>query len=183
MKIVNTTINGLYEIESNRIADARGSFERLYCVDELSNILNGESIQQINHSVSHSVGTLRGLHFQHPPFGEIKFVNCIRGTVYDVVLDLRKDSDTFLKHYCVELTPNRKRGLLIPKGCAHGFQVLEADSEIIYFHTTKYAPHSEGGVRYDDPLVSINWPLDVTIISDKDKGYPLLGIDYRGLEV
>ena len=183
MELIETKIEGLYEVIQNKISDERGVFERLYCADELVEIFKGEKIMQVNHSLNFQVGTLRGLHYQLQPFAEIKFVNCIRGRIYDVAVDLRRNSETFLKFHSLELSPGGNSGLLIPKGCAHGFQVLEPDSEIIYFHTAKYAPQFERGIRFNDPKVSINWPLKVGTVSKKDSCYPLLTNDFEGLEL
>ena len=120
------------------------------------------------------------MHFQKGAHAETKFVRCLRGRVWDVALDLRAGSPTFLKWYGTELAPTSNAMIVIPEGCAHGFQVLEEDSELLYLHTAFYEPSSEGGVNYADPLAGIVWPLDATDISDRDKNYPLLDNTFRG---
>jgi len=138
---------------------------------------------QINHSLSRKIGATRGMHFQYPPRAEIKLVKCIKGAVYDVIVDIRKGSPSFLKWHGIELSETNMKMIYIPEGFAHGFQVLRADSELIYLHTEFYAPDYEGALRYDDPLLNIQWPLQVTDISEKDKKHPLLDSNFEGLEL
>ncbi len=116
-----------------------------------------------------------------PPFAEAKWVRCLRGRVFDVAVDLRRGSPTFLSHCAVELSPEAVNALFIPEGCAHGFQVLEPDSELLYLHTAPYTPDHEGGLRWDDPALDIAWPLAVTDISERDRSHPLLDADFRGI--
>lgn len=170
-------------IEFTPYTDSRGSFARLFCDDELRLVLNGRRIAQINHSLTRAKGAIRGMHYQKPPHAEMKMVQCIRGRVFDVVLDLRNGSDTFLKWISHELSPTTPSMLIIPEGCAHGFQTLEEEAEMLYFHTAIYVPESEGGVRYDDPLVAIDWPLPVSDLSERDRMHPLLTSDFTGLNV
>lgn len=181
LSIKDMPINGVYRIESDIFSDSRGRFARLYCEDELADMLQGRRIVQINHSRTAAVGAVRGLHFQYPPHAEMKLVRCLKGRVWDVVLDLRADSPTFLSWTACELTPENGEMLVIPEGCAHGFQVLEADSELLYLHTAAYAPTAEGAVRFDDPAVAIGWPLPVTELSDRDRVHPLLGDHFTGV--
>ena len=135
----------------------------------------------MNHSVSYAKGTLRGMHFQHPPFREIKLVPCIAGTVMDVIVDIRQGSPTFLQWQAVELSAENNRMIYIPEGFAHGFQTLQDNSALIYHHTEFYTPGAEGGIRYDDPLVGIQWTLPVSIISQRDAGHPLLDHKFKGI--
>lgn len=181
MNIMDTPIKGVHSIETTAVADQRGSFSRLFCADELSLLLGGRTIAQTNLSRTITPGTIRGLHFQHPPHAEMKFVRCLRGKVWDVALDLRAASPTFFQWYAETLTPENARMLLIPEGCAHGFQTLEPDSELLYLTTQFYAPSAEGGVRHDDPACAIPWPLPLTVISDKDAAFPLLGQQFKGV--
>ncbi|MGT2489673.1 dTDP-4-dehydrorhamnose 3,5-epimerase family protein [Cupriavidus basilensis] len=136
---------------------------------------------QANHSRTCKVGALRGLHFQSPPHAEMKLVRCIRGRVWDVVLDLRAGSPTFLQWHGEELSAANARMLVIPEGCAHGFQVLEPESELLYLHTASYAPEAEGGVRYDDPAFGIRWPSPVAEVSARDVSHPILSTGFSGI--
>lgn len=121
------------------------------------------------------------MHFQHPPYAEVKFVRCLRGRVWDVAVDLRAGSPTFLRWHAEELSPENAHMLVIPEGCAHGFQTLEADTELLYLHTTAYTPGAEGGVRYDDPAIGIRWPLPAANISSRDTGHAWIATDFTGL--
>ena len=140
-------------------------------------------IVQINHSMTRSVGAVRGMHFQHPPHAEMKMVRCLKGRVWDVAVDLRHGSPTFLQWHAVELSPENALMMLIPEGCAHGFQVLEGDAELLYLHTSFYTPESEGGVRYDDPVIGIQWPLAVCDLSLRDQQHPLVNNEFQGLKI
>ena len=181
MEITPTSIPGVLIAETTLHVDPRGAFARLYCRHELAAIIGNRHIVQINHSRTSAVGAIRGMHFQHPPHAEMKLVRCLRGRVWDVAVDLRADSPTFLKWHAAELAPENARMLVIPEGCAHGFQVLEPESELLYLHTACYTPEAEGGVRHDDPRLGIAWPLPVTDISPRDMGHPLVGPDFSGL--
>ncbi len=183
MRLHSTAIPGLTIIESRRIADARGSFSRLYCNRELAPFLHGESVVQINHSVTNRVGAIRGLHFQHPPAAEIKIVRCIRGEVFDVAVDLRAGSATFLDWFGIALGGDDDRAVAIPAGFAHGFQVLQPESELLYLHSAHYSPELEDGLRYDDPRIGIEWPLDVADLSERDNSHALLPGDFSGISL
>jgi dTDP-4-dehydrorhamnose 3,5-epimerase len=174
---------GVYEAVSVRIQDHRGSFIRFFCAEELAVAHARRSIIQISHSLNRNAGALRGIHFQHPPYAEAKWVRCQRGRIFDVAVDLRHGSETFLKWHGVELSANTMNAFFIPEGCAHGFQVLEPDSELLYLHTAAYAPDHEGGVRWDDPRVGIKWPLPVTDISDRDRNHSLLDGGFEGIQL
>lgn len=174
-------LRGAALVETTPFRDERGAFARFFCSDELAPLLGDRKVVNVNHSVTARVGAVRGIHFQHPPSAEMKFVRCLRGRVWDVAVDLRRSSPTFLKYHAEELTPENARMLVIPEGFAHGFQVLEPDSEMLYLHTAFYDAGREGRVRCDDPAISIAWPLPVTDLSEKDRSCPLLGPDYEGI--
>ncbi len=181
MKIIDTHIAGVKLVESAPLIDARGSFTRWFCEKELAPVLGDRKIVQINHSRTLKTGSIRGLHFQKSPHAEMKFIRCLRGRVWDVALDLRANSPTFLKYHAQELTPASNYMFVIPEGCAHGFQVLEEGSELLYLHTAFYEPSSEGGVNYADARVNIAWPLPPADLSDRDKNYPFLDPTFKGL--
>jgi len=181
VKVNTTEINGVSLIELSSFQDERGSFTRWYCEEVLKDILGGRKVVQANHSTTASVGAIRGLHFQHPPYAETKLIRCIRGAVFDVVVDLRTNSETYLQVFSVELREGDDRLLKVPEGCAHGFQVLECDSELLYLHTQPYAPAFEGGLRYNDPAVAIEWPLAVVDVSDRDLNHPLIDDQFSGV--
>jgi len=181
MNIVNLPIVDLVLIKSEPILDTRGKFSRIFCEKELSNYLNNKQILQINISENINQGTIRGLHFQNHPSQEKKFVKCIKGRVFDVTVDLRKNSPTFLKWYGLEIKETDNNMILIPEGCAHGFQVLEHNSHLLYLHTESYNSEYEDGIKYDDPLISIDWPLELSDISDRDLKHPYLSNNYRGI--
>lgn len=179
--IIDTPLAGLKIVEVNRIVDSRGFLERLFCSTELSGLLGGRNIAQINHTLTERSGTVRGMHFQHSPYGEMKFVVCLRGEVFDVGVDLRRDSPTFLKWHAEQLGEANPRIMLIPEGFAHGFQTLTNDCEMLYFHTSSYHPEAEGGVSARDPMLSIRWPKEITELSSRDASHPMLSHDYSGL--
>ena len=183
MHIRSIGIAGAMVVEGQAHTDHRGAFSRLFCERELAEVISDRHVVQINHSRTNTVGAVRGMHFQHPPHAEMKMVRCVRGRVWDVLVDLRAGSPTFLHWHAEELSPDTSRMLVIPEGCAHGFQVLEADSELLYLHTAFYTPPSEGALRYDDPLLAIPWPLPVTDLSERDKTHALLSNNFIGLDV
>jgi dTDP-4-dehydrorhamnose 3,5-epimerase len=181
MEFHELAISGVYRLDARWIGDDRGGFARLFCQKEFSPYIEQQSIRQINYSVNREKGTIRGLHFQTPPHAEIKIVRCVKGAVFDVVVDLRRESKTFLQSLALTLSAENRDAILIPRGCAHGFQVLEEDSELLYFHTEYYTPNAEGGLRYDDPQLKIDWPLTAVNLSDRDQGHPLLTPDFCGI--
>jgi len=140
-------------------------------------------VAQINHSMTRRRGSVRGLHFQFPPSAEMKLVTCLRGGVWDVGVDLRRDSPTFLHWHAEELTPENGRALLIPEGFAHGFQTLTGDAELLYFHSVAYDSGREGGVNPTDPKLRITWPLEITEQSDRDCTRPMLDNDFEGIQL
>lgn len=181
MIIHPTPIADLVVAESIAFKDVRGAFARFFCEQELSSVVGRRKIVQINHSRTKAVGAVRGLHFQHAPHAEMKLVRCLKGKVWDVAVDLRPQSPSYKRWYAQELSPKNAHMMVIPEGFAHGFQVLEADSELLYLHTAVYKPESEGGVRYDDPELDIAWPLPVTDISVRDSSHAYIDISFRGI--
>ncbi|MEO7335898.1 MAG: dTDP-4-dehydrorhamnose 3,5-epimerase family protein [Caldimonas sp.] len=171
MKFHPTPIAGVYEVEVSMRSDARGSLTRIYCADEFDAVMPGLRIVQVNHSVTRERGTVRGFHFQRAPALEAKLIRCLRGRVFDVAVDLREGSPTFAHWHAIELAPGTPRQLLIPPGCAHGFQALVDDCELLYQHSAPYTPECEGGVRHDDPALGVRWPLPVTGASPRDLGF------------
>ena len=181
MNLVETSIPGVCVIESTVFHDSRGAFSRLFCSREMHAVLGPRAIVQINHSITHRVGAVRGLHYQYPPHAEMKIIRCLKGCVFDVAVDLRQDSPTFLKWTAIKLTPENRRAFVIPEGCAHGFQVLEADSELLYLHTAFYTPDAEGAVRFDDQRIGVDWPLEPTDLSKRDISHPHLEESFKGI--
>ena len=169
-------INGVFELISQPFADHRGSFLNAFRAQEpaFAEAWGDRGIAQVNLSRTESVGTIRGLHLQAEPHSEAKLVRCLRGRVWDVAVDLRKDSASYGQWNSVELSSERANVLLIPEGCAHGFQVQEPGSELLYLHSGAWVPEAEIGVRWDDPQLAIDWPLPVTEMSDRDRALPLL---------
>ncbi len=181
MKFISTPLSGCYVVEPEPYTDERGWFARTYCKREFSSIGHTGEWVQLNHSFTNSAGTIRGMHFQLPPFAEIKLAKCIAGAVYDVVADLRRDSPTFLQWFGLEISAINKKMVYIPEGFAHGFQSLADNSELFYHHTQFYTPGVEGGLRYDEPQLGIRWPQELTHISDRDARHPLLDEHYKGI--
>jgi dTDP-4-dehydrorhamnose 3,5-epimerase len=179
--ILPTPLADLRMLQRNPLGDSRGYLERLFCLQELDEILAGRHIAQINHSLTASRGTVRGMHLQWPPHAETKFVSCLRGEVFDVAVDLRRGSPTFLRWHGEILSADNHRTLAIPEGFAHGFQTLCDDCEMLYFHTAAYHAEAEGGVNALDPCLSINWPLTVHGLSARDANHSMLNNDFSGI--
>ncbi len=165
-------IPGAFLLEPERKEDRRGFFARTYCRHELEDRGLDPTVVQCNISVNKERGTVRGMHWQAAPYEEIKLVRCTMGAIHDVILDLRPDSPTFKKHYAVELDDESRTAIYIPAGCAHGFQSLVDGAEVFYQMSEFYYPESARGVRWNDPAFSIAWPLEVTVITDKDMEFP-----------
>ena len=181
MRIHRTPIAGLVLVESTLQTDERGFFTRLYCQKELGELVGERQIVQINQSSTRTVGAVRGLHYQREPYAEMKLVRCIKGKVWDVAVDLRASSSTFLHWHAEELSAENAYMMVSPEGFAHGFQVLEQDSELVYLHTAFYVPAAEGGIRPTDPELPIAWPLAPQDLSDRDLNHPLLTSEFTGL--
>jgi dTDP-4-dehydrorhamnose 3,5-epimerase len=171
MIFTETRLKGAYVIELEKLEDERGYFARSWCQQEFEAQGLETRVAQCNISYNKVKGTLRGMHFQLPPFAEAKLVRCTRGALYDVIIDLRPGSPTFLQWFSIELTPDDGLMMYIPQGFAHGFQTLADNTEIFYQMSEFYAPEYARGVGWDDPLFGIEWPEVVTVISEKDQGY------------
>lgn len=174
MILTETRLPGAFIVDLELRGDERGFFARAFCQREFEARGLNARIAQANISFNRCSGTVRGLHFQFSPAAETKFVRCSRGAIVDVIVDLRHDSPTYLQHVAVELTAENRRGLYVPEHFAHGYQVLEDNTETTYQVGGFYTPSAEGGLRYSDPRLAIDWPLPVTDISDKDRRWPLL---------
>jgi dTDP-4-dehydrorhamnose 3,5-epimerase len=168
MKFQALDLPGAYLIDLDKFGDDRGFFARVFCTEEFGTHDLKTEILQINNSLSATKGTLRGMHYQLAPHAEVKVVRCIKGSLFDAILDLRVESPTFGQWFGAELSAENRRMMYVPEGFAHGFQTLEDDTEAIYFVTEGYAPGSERGVRWNDPEFGIEWPLAPTVLSDKD---------------
>jgi dTDP-4-dehydrorhamnose 3,5-epimerase len=176
-----TSLQGSYVISPEPYSDERGWFARTYCKKEFEVIEHHKEWVQLNHSFTIHKGTIRGMHFQKPPFSEIKMVKCIAGAVLDVIVDIRKGSPTFLQWIAIELSAANQQMIYIPEGFAHGFQTLEENTALIYHHTAFYQPGVEGGLLYNDPLLNIQWPLPIQNISERDTQHPLLDHNFKGI--
>ena len=171
MTFHSTPLAGLLVVERQRHRDERGSFERLFGAQELAATGSRFTPKQVNRSVTNKSGTLRGLHFQYPPRAEAKLVSCTRGSIYDVVVDLRPESPTFLHHWGTHLLASEALSLFVPTGFAHGFVSTEAESEVIYVASEQHAPECEDGLRFDDETLRIHWPVEVLHLSEKDASW------------
>jgi len=172
MKFTETILKGVFVIELEKRGDDRGFFARAFCQNEFAQHGLNTRIVQVNNSLSARRGTLRGIHYQLPPKAEDKTFRCVRGALFDVVIDLRLNSPTFLKHVTVELTAENRKMVHVPQGCANTFMTLADDTEIFYLASEYYSPEHERGLRYNDPALGIQWPMEPTVISDKDRSHP-----------
>jgi dTDP-4-dehydrorhamnose 3,5-epimerase len=177
-----TRVSGAFLIDLEKRGDDRGFFARVFCEDEFATQGLDSRFVQVNNSLSGRLGTLRGMHYQLPPAAEVKVVRCVRGALFDVAVDLRPDSPTFRQWVGAELSAENRRMMYVPRGCAHGFVTLTADSEALYFVTARYGPQQERGLRWDDPAIGIDWPVTPQEISDKDRKWPDLSPGFHGLE-
>lgn len=172
MIFTKTKLEGAYIIDIEKREDDRGFFARTFCVDEFEEHGIENKFVQANMSFNNKKGTLRGMHFQKSPYEEDKLVRCTKGALFDVIIDLRKDSPTYKQWIGVELTEESRRALFVPKGFAHGYITLEDNTEINYMVTQVYTPNADTGVRYNDPVFAIEWPIEPVIISEKDANHP-----------
>ncbi|WP_198266394.1 dTDP-4-dehydrorhamnose 3,5-epimerase [sulfur-oxidizing endosymbiont of Gigantopelta aegis] len=177
------SLAGAYLIEQQPMSDQRGYFSRFYCAEEFKSIGLEQAIAQMNVSYTGKKGSIRGMHFQYPPQSETKIVTCLQGEIFDVIVDLRKNSDTFLQWHGEKLSAKTPRSLYIPAGFAHGFQTLSDDCQLLYLHTEAYAPGAEGALNVMEPQLAIPWPLPISEISQKDSDHPLLNESFEGLKV
>lgn len=178
-----TDISGVYVVTPKKIIDNRGYYERFFCSDEFKELGFTDTVKQINHSQTTSKGVIRGFHYQKPPYCEMKLVRCINGSIFDVALDLRKDSPTFMKHFSCELTSTNGTYLLIPEGVAHAFQTTSDLSEILYIVNKKYTPSSDVAINPMDPTIHVKWPLNVNKELSKELKAPLISQDFQGIDV
>ncbi len=181
MNLFQTPLKDCLVIEPDMRKDQRGSFSRLFCQEQLASLLQGDNIVQINHSCTSRRGSVRGMHFQYAPKAEKKIIKCIKGKVYDVIVDLRRESKTFLKWHAIELSDEQPQLLYVPHGFAHGFQALQDDVEMLYMHTEYYSPEHQGKIRFDDPQLKISWPVDIADVSEEDRQALLItpGFDWK----
>lgn len=176
-------LSGLHLIERQRLGDSRGFLSRLFCAGELREAGWRGQVEQLNHTFTSQRGTLRGMHFQYPPYGEVKLVSCLRGEIWDVAVDLRKGSATFLQWHAEILSEHNNRAMLIPSGFAHGFQALSDNVEMLYCHSACYNPSAEDGLNSQDEALGIPWPLDITDISQRDQNFSMLDAGFEGVVI
>ena len=176
-----TSLKGSYVLTFEPIEDERGWLARTYCKNEFLAIGHTKEWVQMNHSFTKQKATVRGIHYQRSPYGEIKLVRCIAGSVYDVIIDLRAHSASYLQYFGIELSAVNKKMIYIPEGFAHGFQALSNDAELLYNHSQFYLPGVEAGVKYNDPAINIKWPLELTNISERDNSHPFIDANFKGL--
>ena len=181
--ITDLPLAGLKLVERQNLGDSRGWFSRLYCSKELATAGFVGPIAQVNVSHTTTRGTVRGLHFQTPPHVEMKLVSCLRGRVWDVAVDLRRGSETFLHWHGEELSADNRRALLVPEGFAHGFQTLTDGVELLYCHSTAHEPRAEAGLHPCDPALGIDWPIDISELSDRDVQQPPIDAEFSGLMI
>ncbi len=179
--IADTPVPGVKRVVRRQRGDARGFFARLFCADELREAGWYAPVAQVNYTYTAHKGTVRGLHFQHPPHAEMKLVCCVRGKVWDVAVDLRHGSSTFLSWHAEILSADNGTALLIPEGCAHGFQALCDDVELLYCHSAAYSGQAEGGLHPLDPRLALTWPFPVAELSERDDGHPFVGQKFPGV--
>lgn len=174
-------LKGAFTIDVQPFQDSRGFFTRTFCEKEFAEQQLVQHFVQANHSGTEGVGVIRGMHFQHAPFCEVKLVKCVQGSIYDVIVDVRAGSPTYLQWFGAELSAENKRMMYVPRGFAHGFQTLSEYSEITYMVSEFYNKESEGGIKYDDPKVNIKWPLPVSLVSDKDMNITYIDNHFKGV--
>jgi dTDP-4-dehydrorhamnose 3,5-epimerase len=172
MKFYKQNINGVFIIKPEPFEDHRGLFRRHFCQNEFKAHSLFTEIQQTNISENHKAFTLRGFHFQHPPKYESKVISCLTGSLFDIVVDLRPDSPTYLQWQQFELSADSRASIYVPEGCANAWMTLADNTCVLYYHSEFFSPGYEGGIRYDDPLFKFKWPREPAVISDKDKSYP-----------
>ena len=180
-QIIDTPLKGLKIIKRVKVSDNRGYLSRLFCLEELKLAGWKSHVSQINHTLTSNKGTIRGMHYQNKPYKEMKFVTCLKGAIFDVAIDIRLNSPTFLHHFSLELDSEKCQGLLIPEGFAHGFQSLTKETELIYIHSNFYSSIHEGGLNPLDKKLNINWPYENFLISDKDKNRKFIDTKFKGI--
>jgi len=183
LTITSTPLHGLKIIKRRIIEDNRGSFFRLYCDEELAETGMTNPVRQINFSHAADKYTTKGIHFQLPPFAEDKIITCTKGEYFDVAVDLRAESPTFLEWFSIILSEENKRSILIPRGFGHGCQSLRDESSLLYLHTNSYNPNAEGGFNILDPAIGIDWPHKPSHLSARDSGLPMIATGYTGIDI
>jgi dTDP-4-dehydrorhamnose 3,5-epimerase len=181
--VTDLPLSGLELVERQHLGDSRGFLSRLFCADELAEAGWNGPVAQINQTVTRRRGAVRGMHFQYPPHAETKLVSCLRGAVFDVAVDLRKGSPTFLRWHAQQLSAENRLALLIPTGFAHGFQALSEECELLYVHSASYVATAEGGLNPRDATLAIAWPLAIAEMSERDAGHPPIDPDFEGVTV
>ncbi|MCB0805043.1 MAG: dTDP-4-dehydrorhamnose 3,5-epimerase family protein [Bacteroidales bacterium] len=177
-------LRNAFLIKLSPFEDERGYFVRMYCKKEFKEIGFNKEFVQVNHSLNKFRHTFRGFHYQIPPFSETKLIRCMSGKVRDYIIDIRKNSPTFLQHFAIDLSADKAEMILVPEGFAHGYITLEDNSGLVYFHTEFYKPGFEGGLRHNDPELKINLPFNPKIISDRDTEFPLISeSQFEGLVI
>jgi dTDP-4-dehydrorhamnose 3,5-epimerase len=182
-EVADTPLAGLMVITRQPIADERGWLERMFCTIDLAEVLGSRSVAQVNRTLTRAAGTVRGLHYQLPPSAEAKLVSCLRGAIFDVAVDVRRGSSTFLRWHAETLDAGNRRSLFIPEGFAHGVQALTDDAEILYLTTAAYDPGAERGVHPLEPRVGVAWPLPVAHLSERDAAHPALTPGFEGIDL
>jgi dTDP-4-dehydrorhamnose 3,5-epimerase len=177
----DTPVSGLTILHRTVHRDPRGSFERIFCEEDLRTLLGARGVSQVNISSTQEVGAVRGMHFQFPPFAETKLITCMKGEIFDVAVDLRRGSSTFLRWFGIRLSERTPSSLLIPEGFAHGFQVVQPNSQVLYMHSAPYAADAQGAINAVDPKLDIHWPLPITLRSERDESLPLLDDSFTGV--
>jgi dTDP-4-dehydrorhamnose 3,5-epimerase len=176
-----TPLAGVYVLQRRPIGDERGWLERMYCTTDLADVLGSRGIAQVNRTLTMSKATVRGMHYQVQPSAETKIVSCLRGAIFDVAVDLRRGSRTFLGWHGELLSAVNRRSLFVPEGFAHGFQTVVDDTEVLYFTTAAYDPTAERGIHPRDPRVDIAWPLPIGQLSERDAAHPPVGPEFDGI--
>ena len=180
---IETSLKDLYKIEQKPIEDERGFLSRFFCAEEFKEIGFTKPIAQMNHTFTKQKGAVRGMHFQNSPHTETKIITCMRGEVFDVAVDIRKNSPTFLQWHAEILSEKNQSSLYIPDGFAHGFQTLTENCELLYIHSSSYQPDAEGALNALEPKLSIDWPLEITEISERDRNNPMISSEFKGIDI
>ena len=180
---IGTPLTGLYKVEHKPIEDLRGFFSRFFCAEEFKEIGFNQPVAQMNHTLTKQKGAVRGMHYQNSPYTETKIVTCIRGKIFDVAVDVRKDSPTFLQYHAEILSEDNQSSLYIPDGFAHGFQTLTDNCELLYIHSCSYNADAESAINVLDTKLDIEWPLKITDISDRDKNHLMIDSRFEGIVI
>jgi len=178
---LSTPLAGLFEIQRKQLTDDRGFLSRLFCSNEFNEVGLKKPFVQVNHTKTNKKGTIRGMHFQLSPYVESKIITCIEGEVFDVAIDLRRNSKTYLHWHSAILSASNLKGLYVPEGFAHGFQTLTDDCHLLYLHSEFYTPSQEGALNPLDSILGIKWPCKITHISKRDASHPMIDKTYKGI--